>query len=136
MNLGEVSTITRRASLTNEVARPLLLTCHPNTPKGAIVIKLTRLNNHIVAINPDHIGWAEATPDTMLSMIGGEKINVRETLEELIAQVIEYRRRVRMTEPCLDPLGPLEGDPPRLGSIPAARRMTEPPGSFRSRGGQ
>lgn len=100
------------------------------------MIKLTRLNNHVVAINPNHIGWAETTPDTMLCLIGGEKIIVRETLEELIVQVVEYRRRVRMVEPCADPLGTLEGDPPRLRSIPAARRMTEPPGSIRSRGGQ
>ena len=69
------------------------------------MIKLTRLNNHIVAINPDHIGWADATPDTTLFMIGGEKIIVRETLDELIGQIIEFRRRVRMTEPSGDRLG-------------------------------
>jgi flagellar protein FlbD len=100
------------------------------------VIKLTRLNNNVVAINPDHIGWADATPDTTLFMISGEKIIVRETLDELIAQVIEYRRRVRMTEPNVDPLGTLVGDPPRIASVPATRRMSDAPGSFRHRGGQ
>jgi flagellar protein FlbD len=99
------------------------------------VIKLTRLNNHVVAINPDHIGWADATPDTTLCLIGGEKIIVRETLDELIAQVVEFRRRVRMTEPGTERLGVLEGDPPRVGSIPAARRVSDPPGSIRLRGG-
>jgi flagellar protein FlbD len=99
------------------------------------VIKLTRLNNHVVAINPDHIGWADATPDTTLCLIGGEKIIVRETLDELIAQVVEFRRRVRMIEPGTDRLGTLEGDPPRVGSVPAARRMSAPPGSVRIRGG-
>ncbi len=89
-------------------------------PVEGLVIKVTRLNNHLVAINPDHIGWADATPDTTLCLIGGEKIIIRETLDELIACVVEYRRRVRMTEPCLDPLGTLEGDPPRASSIPAA----------------
>ncbi|HZU84539.1 MAG TPA: flagellar FlbD family protein [Polyangiaceae bacterium] len=100
------------------------------------MIKLTRLNNHIVAINPDHIGWADTTPDTTLCLIGGEKIIVRETLDELIAQVVEFRRRVRMTEPCTDRLGTLEGDPPRVASVPAARRVSDPPGSIRLRGGQ
>jgi len=99
------------------------------------VIKLTRLNNHVVAINPDHIGWADATPDTTLCMIGGEKIIVRETLDELIEQVVDFRRRVRMTEPSTDRLGTLEGDPPRFTSSPAGRRMSSPPGSFRLRGG-
>jgi flagellar protein FlbD len=100
------------------------------------VIKLTRLNNHLVVINPDHIGWADATPDTTLCLIGGEKIIVRETLDELIASVVQFRRRVRMTEPCSDPLGVLEGDPPRVASVPAARKASEaPPGSMRPRGG-
>jgi flagellar protein FlbD len=99
------------------------------------VIKLTRLNNHVVAINPDHIGWADATPDTTLFLIGGEKIIIRETVEELIAAVVEFRRRVRMVEPCGDPLGVPEGDPPRFASVPAARRTSDPPGSIRLRGG-
>ena len=100
------------------------------------MIKLTRLNNHVVAINPDHIGWVDATPDTTLFLIGGEKIIVRETLDELIANVVEYRRRVRMTEPCADPLGTLVGDPPRVASIPAVRRASDRPLSMRPRGGE
>jgi flagellar protein FlbD len=95
------------------------------------VIKLTRLNNHVVAINPDHIGWADATPDTTLFLIGGEKIIIRETVDELIAQVTEFRRRVRMTEPCANPLGVVEGDPPRIPSSPYLRRTSEPPISVR-----
>jgi flagellar protein FlbD len=94
------------------------------------VIKLTRLNNHVVAINPDHIGWIETTPDTTLFLIGGEKIIVRESLDDLIALVVEFRRCVRLVEP-QHPLGAIEGDPPRVGSIPVARRLSERPGSMR-----
>jgi flagellar protein FlbD len=102
----------------------------------SVVIKVTRLNNHLVAINPDHIGWADATPDTTLCLIGGEKIIIRETLDDLIGIVVEYRRRVRMTEPCADRLGPLEGDPPRKPSSPVAQRNSDrPPPSQRLRGG-
>jgi flagellar protein FlbD len=99
------------------------------------VIKLTRLNNHLVAINPDHIGWADATPDTTLFLIGGEKIIVRETIDELLESVVEFRRRIRMIEPCADPLGSLDGDPPRVAATPAVRRHSDPPGSVRTRGG-
>lgn len=60
----------------------------------ASVIKLTRLNHHVVAINPDTVLWAEASPDTTLCLVGGEKVLVRETLDELIARVIEFRRKV------------------------------------------
>jgi uncharacterized protein YlzI (FlbEa/FlbD family) len=46
------------------------------------MIKLTRLHNQIVVVNCDHIYEA------------GERIIVRETLDELIAKVVEYRRRI------------------------------------------
>jgi flagellar protein FlbD len=98
------------------------------------VIKLTRLNNRVVVINPDHIGWADATPDTTLFLIGGEKIIVRESLEELIDHVVEFRRRVRIHEGTVQQPGTCEGDPPRVASIPAARRFSDPPASIRSRG--
>ncbi len=100
------------------------------------MIKLTRLNNHVVAINPDHIGWVESTPDTTLFLIGGEKIIVRESLEELIGIVLEFRRKVRMGEVNPVPLGPIDGDPPRVASVPAMRRLSDfPAAANRSRGG-
>lgn len=99
------------------------------------MIKLTRLNNHVVVINPDHIGWIETTPDTTLFLIGGEKIIVRESLDVLVALVIDFRRTVRAVEAGGQTLGSFEGDPPRIGSVPVARRMSEAPGSIRVRGG-
>lgn len=59
------------------------------------MLKLTRLNNHIVVVNPDHIYAADAAPDTTLRLANGETILVKESLDELIALVVEYRRRVR-----------------------------------------
>ena len=94
----------------------------------ARMIKLTRLNNHTVAINVDHIAWVDATPDTTLCLINGDKIIVRETLDELIDAVIQFRRAVRMTEPGQNALGTYEGDPPRV--FPPVRRSSLPP-SFR-----
>lgn len=59
------------------------------------MIKLTRINHQIVVVNPDHIFSVDAVPDTTLHLIGGETILVRETLDELIAKTIDYRRRIR-----------------------------------------
>ena len=92
------------------------------------MLKLTRLNNHIVAINPDHISWVESTPDTTLSLINGEKLMVREPLDVLIQAVIQYRRLVRMVEPEGAILGPVEGDPPRVGSFTPRRISVGPRG--------
>ncbi len=90
------------------------------------MLKLTRLNNHIVAINPDHIGWVDATPDTTLALIGGEKIIVRESLDELIALVIQFRRLVRVgLEHAGAPDGFI-GDPLTI-TIPPRRAQSEAP---------
>jgi flagellar protein FlbD len=89
------------------------------------MLKLTRLNNHVVAINPDHIGWADNNPDTTLFMISGEKIIVRESLDELIARVIEFRRSIRIGETSLEPFNARIGDPPGVSVHP--RPVTDTP---------
>jgi len=55
------------------------------------VIVLSRLNGQLVAINPDLIIWIEVLPDTTISMVGGDKILVRESLDEVIGRVIAFR---------------------------------------------
>jgi flagellar protein FlbD len=90
------------------------------------MIKLTRLNNHTVAINPDHISWADATPDTTLALIAGEKIIVRESLDDLVALVVEFRRLVRATPMPTEPEDALVGDPPRV-TVSPRRTHSEPP---------
>jgi hypothetical protein len=51
-----------------------------------------------------------------------------------VALVVEFRRLVRVHEGTTRRPGTCEGDPPRVSSIPAARRWSDPPGSIRSRG--
>ncbi len=82
------------------------------------MIKLTRLNRSMVVINPDHISWIDVNPDTTLCLIGGEKIIVRESLEELIDLVVAYRRLLRAGLPD----GAIEGDPPS-GAVAEAARL-------------
>ncbi|MCC6620511.1 MAG: flagellar FlbD family protein [Deltaproteobacteria bacterium] len=59
------------------------------------MIKLTRLNQHQVAINPDNILWADASPDTTLCLAGGEKLIVRESLDELIERIAAYQASLK-----------------------------------------
>jgi flagellar protein FlbD len=58
------------------------------------MIQLTRLNGKALVINSDLIKYAEAAPDTMLTLIHGEKILVREECDEVIARVTAYRARL------------------------------------------
>jgi flagellar protein FlbD len=90
------------------------------------MVKLTRLNNHIVAINPDHIAWADTTPDTTLFFAGGEKIIVRESLDDLIGLIIEYRRCIRIgAEGNDEDVDVPTGDRPRISYRP--RLSSAPP---------
>lgn len=55
------------------------------------VLQLTRLTGPHFALNPDLIERAEATPDTVVTLVNGSKYVVRESVDELIALVREYR---------------------------------------------
>jgi uncharacterized protein YlzI (FlbEa/FlbD family) len=47
------------------------------------MIVLTRLNGATVAINSEMIVFAEANPDTLITLANGDRINVRESVEEV-----------------------------------------------------
>jgi flagellar protein FlbD len=56
------------------------------------MIRLTRLNHKPLILNSDLIEHIETTPDTVLSLTSGQKYVVRESAEEVIERVVEYRR--------------------------------------------
>ena len=58
------------------------------------MIKLTRLDHRQVAINPDHIAWVEANPDTTLCLLGDRKIIVRESLDEVVDRFMTARAKM------------------------------------------
>ena len=58
------------------------------------MIQLTRLNGSPIVLNSDLIKTAEASPDTMLTLINGEKIIVREPCDEVTERVLAYRARL------------------------------------------
>jgi len=58
------------------------------------VIQLTRLNNTPLAVNSDLVKFVDAAPDTVITLITGEKVLVRESTEEVIRRIIEFRRAV------------------------------------------
>lgn len=58
------------------------------------MILLTRLNKKSLTVNSDLIKFVEESPDTIVTLITGEKIVVRESLEKILALVIEFRRSV------------------------------------------
>lgn len=60
------------------------------------MIEVTRLNGRPMVLNSDLIKTAESSPDTMLTLVNGEKLIVRETCEDVLERVIAYRARLLM----------------------------------------
>lgn len=58
------------------------------------MIQLTRLNGSAIVLNSDLIKTAEASPDTMLTLINGEKLIVREDCDEVAERIVSYRARL------------------------------------------
>ena len=58
------------------------------------MIELTRLNGAPLMVNSDLIKTAEAAPDTVLTLITGEKLIVREGCREVVARVTAHRARL------------------------------------------
>ena len=59
------------------------------------MIQLTRLNGQRFVLNADKIRYVESTPDTMVCCDTGDKLIVRETLEEVMRRAIDYARVIR-----------------------------------------
>jgi len=58
------------------------------------MIRLTRLNTHPLTVNSDLIKFVEQAPDTVLTLLNGEKVVVRESAEEVLNRIIAFRRSV------------------------------------------
>ncbi|MBI3911649.1 MAG: flagellar FlbD family protein [Armatimonadetes bacterium] len=57
------------------------------------MITLTQINGYPIVVNVDLIETMEATPDTHITLVTGQRIIVREDIKEVIERVVEYRRR-------------------------------------------
>jgi len=58
------------------------------------MIKLTKLNDKIFYLNPHQIEFIEEVPETLITMLSGKTIYVKETVDELIEKIIEYRKKI------------------------------------------
>ena len=58
------------------------------------MLRLTRLSGSVLALNPDLMERAEATPDTVVTLVNGSKYVVLESLDTLADLVRAYRADV------------------------------------------
>jgi uncharacterized protein YlzI (FlbEa/FlbD family) len=57
------------------------------------MIYLTRLNNQPLIVNADLIKFIENAPDTVITLLTGEKLVVRESAAEVIDRIAEFQRK-------------------------------------------
>ncbi len=58
------------------------------------MIQLTRLNNQPFAVNSDLIKFVEQAPDTVITLVTGEKIVVLESTPQILELIVKFRRAV------------------------------------------
>ena len=59
------------------------------------MIAVTRLNGKKFVVNAEQIRYVETTPDTMITLMNGDKIMVKEPLEEVVNLAVQYQRQIR-----------------------------------------
>jgi len=85
-----------RESLTSAAKVPINLRTEVVCVEGneAGMIQLTRLNNQPLMVNSDLIKFIEKAPDTVLTLVSGEKVVVLESCEQVLEKVVEFRRTI------------------------------------------
>jgi flagellar protein FlbD len=58
------------------------------------MIYVTRLDHNTMVVNAELIATIESTPDTLITLNNGHQFLVRDTVQDVVARAIEYRRQV------------------------------------------
>ena len=87
------------------------------------MIELTRLNGNRLAVNSDLIQFAESAPDTLLTMVTGEKLIVTESLAESADRMVAYRARTLAETARLCPGGLPLASGPALQALASANAV-------------
>jgi flagellar protein FlbD len=82
---------------------------------------LTRLGGQPMAVNPDLIEKAEATPDTVITLVDGHKFVVSEPVDVVVSRVRAWRASV-----AAEAFAMAEPEPAIVPSVPSPRHAGAP----------
>ena len=71
------------------------------------MIKLTRLDGEAFVLNADLIRYIESRPDTFVTLNTGERLVVRETMDEVMERAVRYQQSKHLI-----PTAPSSAAPP------------------------
>ena len=58
------------------------------------MIALTRLNGHPIMLNCDLIESLEETPDTVVTLVSGNKLVIRDKMRDVQEKIIDFKRKI------------------------------------------
>lgn len=58
------------------------------------MISVTRLNGSVFFVNEDMIEFMEETPDTIVTLNTDKKLVVKESVEELLEAIVNFKRNI------------------------------------------
>lgn len=62
------------------------------------MVILTKLNDQVFTVNSDLIETLEETPDTVIVMTTGNKYVVKESPQEIIDKIVQFKRRINLQD--------------------------------------
>ncbi len=62
------------------------------------MIHVTRLNAAPLILNSDLIEHIDVTPDTVITLTTGQSLRVRESAEEVVRRIVQFRRSIQGSE--------------------------------------
>ena len=68
------------------------------------MIKLEKLNGSMVVVNAELIESVEAGPDTVINLATGNRYLVKNPVDQVVALVVEYKKKVYSERNCVNPL--------------------------------
>ena len=74
------------------------------------MIKVTRINNLPLVVNAELIEFVETTPETIICLTTGKKIMVKESIDDIIERVAEFKRKSGVRHDQVDTEQIIEGN--------------------------
>jgi flagellar protein FlbD len=56
------------------------------------MIKVTRLDGEVFVLNAELIRYVESRPDTYVTLVSGERVLVRESMDEVMQRAVVYQQ--------------------------------------------
>jgi flagellar protein FlbD len=63
------------------------------------MIKLSHLDGEVFLLNADLISYVEARPDTFITLTTGERLVVKESMDEVLRRAVAYQRAKHLIPP-------------------------------------